>query len=143
VTVDNSPTSAEGSGSAGTGRAPARRKPAGKRPAKAAARPPARRKPAARRRPKAPASSWKNVVDTITSRASAAGASMASASGDGVARARQALEEAGEASRRAIDSLAAQWKRLDPKKRAAVFAALIAALAAASAPVVGSRMKKK
>ena len=140
--MDNSPTPPESSGSAGSGRVRAkRRKPAAKRPAGAAGRSPARRKTVARSKP-AP-SPWKNVVGAISTGASAAGASVVSASGDGFARARQALEEAGEASRKAIEALAGQWKRMDSKKRAAVFAALVAALAAASAPVVGSRIRKR
>jgi hypothetical protein len=53
------------------------------------------------------------------------------------------LEDAGGASRKAIASLARQWKTMDSKKRAGVLAALAAALAAASAPVVAHRMKKK
>lgn len=140
--MDNSPTSPESSGTAGAGRVPARRKkPAAKRAAKPAASSTPRKKPAARR--KAPPSPWKNVVSSISAKASAAGAGVASASEDGLARARQALEGAGEASRKAIQTLAAQWKRMDKGKRAAVFAALIATLAAASAPVVGSRIKRK
>ena len=140
--MDNSPTPPESSGSAGGGRAPARRrKPAARRSARPAGRSTARKKPASRR--KAPTSPWKNVVGSIGAKASAAGATVASASEDGLARARQALEGAGEASRKAIETLASQWKRMDGRKRAAVFAALIAALAAASAPVVGSRIKRK
>ena len=141
--MDNSQTSPpEGSTSPAAARRPVRRKkPPARRAAGSAPRPASKKKTPPRRKP--PASSWQNVVGAISARASAAGASVAGVSGDGLARARQALEGAGDASRKAIETLADQWKKMDGKKRAGVFAALIAALAAASAPVVSSRIKKK
>lgn len=83
------------------------------------------------------------MLDAISSGAAAAGSSVATASGEGLTRVREALESAGGASRKAIESLARQWKKMDSKKRARVLAALAAALAAASAPVVTYRIKKK
>jgi hypothetical protein len=60
-----------------------------------------------------------------------------------VARARTALGKAGAASRRTIDRLLKEWKRMDTSRKLQFTAALLGALAAATAPVVRSRMKKR
>lgn len=58
-------------------------------------------------------------------------------------RAREAFGKAGSASRKTVEGLLDQWKRMDPRKRAQFLAALLGALAAASAPIVRSRIRKK
>jgi hypothetical protein len=68
---------------------------------------------------------------------------LAALSGEGIEKARGALGKAGTASRKTIDRMTREWKQMDPRRRAQVVAALVAALAAASAPIVRSRMKKK
>jgi hypothetical protein len=60
-----------------------------------------------------------------------------------VARARAALGRAGAASRKTIDRLLKEWKRMDTSRKLQFTAALLGALAAATAPVVRSRMKKR
>lgn len=60
-----------------------------------------------------------------------------------VQRARVALRKAGAASKRTIDRLLKQWRRMDTTRRLQFAAALLGALAAASAPIVRSRLKKK
>ena len=71
------------------------------------------------------------------------GASLAAASEGGVASARRALGQAGVASRSTLDRLTREWKSMDPKRRAQYLAAILGALAAASAPLVRSRLKKR
>jgi hypothetical protein len=60
-----------------------------------------------------------------------------------VARARAALGKAGAASKRTIDRLLKEWRRMDTSRKLQFTAALLGALAAATAPVVRSRMKKR
>jgi hypothetical protein len=60
-----------------------------------------------------------------------------------VARARAALGKAGAASKRTIDRLLREWRRMDTSRKLQFTAALLGALAAATAPVVRSRMKKR
>lgn len=59
-----------------------------------------------------------------------------------VERARVALGKAGAASRRTIDRLLKEWRRMDTTRRLQFAAALLGALAAASAPIVRRRLKK-
>ena len=109
-----------------TGRATPRKKTAG-------ARRPSKRKPA----------SLEGLLRDFSKRASRAGASIASFSEEGLDSARKAIGQAGAASKSTIDRLTREWKKMDGKKRAQFAAALLAALAAASAPIVRSSMKKK
>ena len=123
----------------------ARRKPAAKRPAgaaKTARRAPARRKPAARKRVAA-AGGVEGMLRGFAQKAGEVGASLAAASEGGVASARRALGQAGVASRSTLDRLTREWKSMDPKRRAQYLAAILGALAAASAPLVRSRLKKR
>ncbi len=57
-------------------------------------------------------------------------------------RARRTLGKASTASKKTIDRLAREWKGMDTAKRAQFIAALLGALAAASAPIVRRRLKK-
>jgi hypothetical protein len=139
--LESTQTPPAGSSPAG-GRTPAkRRRPAAKRTGKTVHRSPRKPRRVGSRRKSA--RSWKSLVEAISSSAAAAGSSVATASGEGLARARQALERVGDTSRKTIESLAEQWKKMDAKKRAGVLAALAAALAAASAPVVTHQIKKR
>jgi hypothetical protein len=119
-----------------------------------AAAPKARRKATARRAGGARAKSARKgasrkgtavekVLRGFTRRANQAGASLAAISGKGVVSARRALGSAGAASKRTIDRIAREWKKMDARRRAQFIAALLAALAAASAPIVRSKMKKR
>ena len=122
-------------------KSPARRSAAAARTSNA----PARRKAAAARRaakPQKPAS-LEGLLRDFSKRASKAGASIASISGGGFDSAKKAIGKAGVASKSTIDRLTHEWKRMDAKKRAQYAAALLAALAAASAPIVRSSLKKK
>jgi len=94
---------------------------------------------------------WASVVGLLFSilafifskRASKAGSSIATISGEGLDSAKKAIGQAGAASKTTIDRLTREWKKMDGKKRAQFAAALLGALAAASAPIVRSSLKKK
>jgi len=84
-----------------------------------------------------------SLIKAWARRAAAASVTLAALSGEGVEKARGALGKAGTASKKTIDRMTREWKQMDRRRRAQVVAALVAALAAASAPIVRSRMKKK
>lgn len=128
----------------GTTRAKAKRKSPAKRPAARTGSAPARKKAgAARRATKKKPASLEGLLRDFSKRASKAGASIASISGGGFDSAKKAIGQAGAASKSTIDRLTREWKKMDAKKRAQFAAALLAALAAASAPIVRSSLKKK
>ncbi len=121
-------------------RAPARKTGAG----------PARRKSTPRPKKAAPEQavavatpSLETMLRGFADKAAEARASLASLSGEGVQSARRALGQAGAASKSTIDRITREWQRMDAKKRAQFIAALLAALAAASAPIVRARLKKR
>ena len=121
-------------------RAPAKRTATGTARRKA----PVRRKPAVRKKAAAPQGmSLEKMLRGFAEKATDAGASLASLSGEGVQSARRAIGQAGAASKSTIDRITREWQRMDAKKRAQFIAALLAALAAASAPIVRSRLKKR
>ena len=82
------------------------------------------------------------MLESLAQRASEAGGRVADLSGEGAVAARRALGKASTASRRAIDRLTREWKQMDTAKKAKFVAALLAALAAASAPLVRGRRRK-
>jgi hypothetical protein len=128
----------------GPAKAKAKRKSPAKRPAARTSSAPARKKAgAARRAPKKKPASLEGLLRDFSKRASKAGASIASISGGGFDSAKKAIGQAGAASKSTIDRLTREWKKMDAKKRAQFAAALLAALAAASAPIVRSSLKKK
>ncbi|HYK40942.1 MAG TPA: hypothetical protein VE007_01050 [Thermoanaerobaculia bacterium] len=137
----------ETGGGSSTGATRTRRKsPAGsKRAAAGTRKAPARRKtaPSARRAPRKKPASLEGLLRDFSKRASKAGAGIVSFSEDGIESAKKAMGQAGAASRSTIDRLTREWKKMDAKKRAQFAAGLLAALAAASAPIVRSSMKKK
>ncbi|MEP7132065.1 MAG: hypothetical protein ABI914_02795 [Acidobacteriota bacterium] len=135
---------------------PRRRAPAAKKPAPAASaatvaavrrKAPARRKAAAPKKKQAVAVAGGLSLETMlrgfADRATEAGASLASLSGEGVQSARRAIGQAGAVSKNTIDRITREWQRMDGKRRAQFIAALLAALAAASAPIVRSKLKKR
>ncbi len=117
-----------------------RRKARAGRPRRSAAR---KRKSAARRSPRT-GSSFGSLIRAITGGVTVARAAIAEASGQGTAAVRQALGTASSASKKTVTRLAKEWRAMDPKKKAGILAALLgAAAAAASAPIVRSRLKKR
>jgi hypothetical protein len=143
--MDETRNEAGDTGGSAPAAAKTRRKSPARRPAARTGGGTARKKtPAARRAPKKrkPAS-LEGLLRDFSKRASKAGASIASISGEGFDSAKKAIGQASAASRSTIDRLTHEWKRMDAKKRAQFAAALLAALAAASAPIVRSSLKKK
>jgi hypothetical protein len=115
-------------------------------PAGTKRRAPARKKPAtgaARRSRKTASGSLEGLLRDFSKRASKAGSSIATISGEGFDSAKKAIGQAGAASKSTIDRLTREWKKMDAKKRAQFAAALLGALAAAAAPIVRSSLKKK
>ena len=117
-------------------------------PAGTKRRAPVRKKPgtttaAARRSRKKASGSLEGLLRDFSKRASKAGSSIATISGEGLDSAKKAIGQAGAASKTTIDRLTREWKKMDGKKRAQFAAALLGALAAASAPIVRSSLKKK
>jgi hypothetical protein len=82
------------------------------------------------------------VLNGLAAKAAAAGKGLKTLSGQGTGVAKRALRGAGAASRKTIARLTREWERMDARRRAQFLAALLAALAAASAPIVRSRLKK-
>ena len=82
------------------------------------------------------------LLDGLTAKATAAGKGLKTLSDQGTGAAKRALRGAGSASRKTIARLTREWERMDARRRAQFLAALLAALAAASAPIVRSRLKK-
>ena len=122
-------------------RRPAARKTASR---SGAAKPASRRKPSATRRKTASKEqSFESVIRNIAGSVSVARAAIAEASGQGAASVKRALGSASASSRRTITRLAKEWRGMDPRKKAQVLAALLGAAAAASAPLVRSRWKKR
>jgi hypothetical protein len=106
---------------------------------------PARRKKASRgsRARAAKTKSLTALLDSLAARAASAGKGLKTLSGRGTDAAKRALQDAGAASKKTIGRVTKEWEGMDTRRRARFVAALLAALAAASAPIVRSRMKKK
>jgi hypothetical protein len=83
------------------------------------------------------------MLASFSQNVSRAGASVSSVSSDGVRAAKRAWNRAGVASKGTVKRVLKEWKGLDPKRRASYVAALVGALAAASAPIVRAQMKKR
>jgi hypothetical protein len=126
-----------------TGPAPARRRAPAKRRT-SARKAPARRKAAPRPRSRASkATRLTALLDGLASTATAAGRGVKTLSGQGSDAARRAMKDAGAASRKTFKRLTKEWESMDNAHRAKFVAALLAALAAASAPMVRAGLKKK
>lgn len=117
-------------------RSPARRKAAARKS------PARRKKTSARSRSRGASNGFAALLNDLAARAAAAGKSLKTLSGRGAKSARQALAGATETSRKTIVKLTKEWESMDAKRRAQFVAALLAALAAASAPIVRGRLKK-
>jgi hypothetical protein len=136
--VEDNETSTEHTGPvAARRRAPAKRRPSARKA-------PARKKAARRPRARAiKATRLTALLDGLASRAAAAGKGMKTLSGQGSEAAQRAWKDAGAASRKTIKRLTKEWESMDNARRAKFVAALLAALAAASAPIVRAGLKKK
>jgi len=117
-------------------RAPARRTRSSRKPSAG------RKKARGRSRARSTTKSFPALLEGWAAKAAAAGKSLKTLSGQGTDVARQAFHGAGAASKKTIARLAKEWESLDTKRRMQFVAALLAALAAASAPVVRNRMKR-
>ena len=117
-------------------RAPVRRKASSRKA------PPRRKKAPARSRGRGGPRNLTALLEGWAARAAAAGKSLRTLSGQGTDAARQAFQGAGTASKKTIARLTREWKSLDTTRQAQLLAALLAALAAASAPIVRNRLKK-
>jgi hypothetical protein len=104
---------------------------------------PARRKAPSRARRTSGRRSFEEVIRSITGGVAMARAAIAEASEAGADAVRKAVGDASTASRRTVTRLANEWKAMDPKKKARILAALLGAAAAASAPLVRSRLKRR
>ena len=140
--MEDSDKNSGASSDGGARKSPARRRAAPKRK-RAAPRKAAPRKKTAGRRRRTNSSRLPSLLQGWSARAGAAGGSLAAASAEGIDKARRALESVGSASRRTIDRMLKQWSAMDARKRAQFLGALLGALAAASAPIVRSRISKK
>jgi hypothetical protein len=124
-------------------RATASPKPAS-RPKAARRTPAAKKRSSSRARPAARRSvNLQGLLQTLASKASDARGRIAAVSGDGAQATRRAWRKVSGASRETIDRLAADWKQMDSAKKAQFIAALLTALAAASAPLVRRGLKKR
>lgn len=143
VPITGSETASQAAGSRARRRAPAKGK-AAPRP-KSARRPTGarKRKPATASRPAAASRDLQGLLRTFASSATAARGRLASASGEGAQFTRRAWQKVSGASRKTIDRLTVEWKQMDTAKKAQVLAALLSALAAASAPIVRRSLKKR
>jgi hypothetical protein len=122
--------------------APRRRAPVKRRAS--ARKPPARKKASRRPRSRArTATGLAALLDGLATKAAAAGKEVKTLSGQGTDAARRAMKDAGTASKKTIARLAKEWKGMDNARRAKFVAALLAALAAASAPIVRAGLKRK
>jgi len=83
------------------------------------------------------------LLQKFASKASEAGAGVAALSGESAAAARRTLSHATTASKKTIGRLKKEWKRMDTQRKAQVVAAVLGALAAASAPFVRNRIRGK
>lgn len=82
------------------------------------------------------------LLNDMAARAGVARKGLKALSGQGAGAARRALRVARAASKKTIARLTKEWERMDNRRRAQFVAAVLAALAAASAPIVRSRLKK-
>ncbi len=120
-------------------------------PASAAKKPTRRRKAASRvrkarpraRKPRSRSEALDRILKRFAAGASQTGSRLVTLSEEGVVRARRTIGKAGAASKRTVDRIAKEWQKMDSKKRAQFVAALLGALAAASAPIVRKKLKRK
>ena len=124
-------------------RTPARRKTSPRPKAARRATPAAKRKPVARARVARRGAELQGILRNLASKAADARGRLVAASGEGARATRQAWRRVSGVSRKAIDRLLLDWKQMDAAKKAQFVAALLTALAAASAPLVRRGLKKR
>jgi hypothetical protein len=130
----------EGRTAAGAGKKPVRRrKPAAARKAGAAAR--ARRPRSTTNR--ARSQKLDRLIRQLVAQAGRAKTRIASISEESAVTARRSLGKAGSASKKTFDRIAREWREMDAKKRIQLVTALLGAVAAASAPIIRKRLKKR
>jgi hypothetical protein len=112
----------------------ARRRPAAARKVSAASRP--------ARRP-ARSKQLDRLIRQLATQASRTGSRIASISKTGVATSRRGWGKASAASKKAIDRLTTEWRKMDTKKRIQLISAILGAVAAASAPIVRKKLQKR
>jgi len=103
----------------------------------------ARKKTASAARSRAPRGEVAAMIRALGRGAAKARGQITAASAEGSEATRRAWKKVSGASRRTIDKLAAEWKGMDKARKAQVVAALLTALAAASAPLVRRGLKKR
>ncbi len=138
VKENGSPAGGRARGRVPAGRKAPRPKGARRAPAAAKKKSVSRARPAARR-----GADLQGLLRTLASKAADARGRLATASGEGARVTRRAWQRVSGASRKTIDRLTAEWKQMDATKKAQFVAALLTALAAASAPLVRRRLKKR
>lgn len=131
----------EGRTAAPAAKKPARRrKPAAARKAGTAARAVRRPRSAARR---SRSRKLDRLIQQLVAQAGHAKTRIVSISEEGAVTARRSLGKAGAASKKTFDRIAREWKAMDAKKRIQLVTALLGAVAAASAPIVRKKLKKR
>jgi hypothetical protein len=95
------------------------------------------------RKPRSRSEALDRILKRLATGASQTGSRLVTLSGEGVVSARRTIGKAGAASKRTAGRIAKEWQKMDSKKRAQFLAALLGALAAASAPIVRKKLKKK
>jgi len=126
------------SSSASSGAGPAARRRSPRRKPAAAQRPVRRRKTTRARRSRLSA-----LLSGLSRQAARAGKQIAVIGEEGISGARRTYGKAEIASKKAVARITREWKGMDNRRRAQFVAALLAALAAASAPIVRSQLKKR
>ena len=125
---------------------PAEARPVGAKKRAARRKPPAARRvrPASRpaRRP-ARSKQLDRLLRQLAAQASRAGGRIASISQSSVATSRRGWGKASAASKKALDRLTSEWKKMDTQKRIQLISALLGAVAAASAPIVRKKLQKR
>jgi hypothetical protein len=83
------------------------------------------------------------LIRQLAAQAGRAGSRIASISEDGVVTARRGWGKASAISRKAIQRFASEWQKMDTKKRIQFVSAILGAVAAASAPIVRKKLRKR
>ena len=84
-----------------------------------------------------------HLIRQLVAQAGRAKTRIASISEEGAVTARRSLGKAGAASKKTFDRIAREWREMDAKKRIQLVTALLGAVAAASAPIIRKRLKKR
>jgi hypothetical protein len=145
IPIASSQMSAAAADSRPTSRVAARRKTATRPKTARRATPSTKRKVTARSRPAVArrGADLRGILQTLASKAAGARGRIAAASDQGARATRRTWQRVSGVSRKTIDRLLTEWKQMDATKKAQFIAALLTALAAASAPIVRRGLKKR